>query len=64
MIEHRLYEIELYEKGELLERQILIMTPHDATIYRLKGYSVYDYTASLNMEPEYLEEACERNLTF
>jgi len=58
VIEHRLYEIERWEKGEILERQILIMTPHDATIYRLKGWSVFDYHDSLDMEPEQL---CEHN---
>lgn len=58
MIEHRLYGIERWDDSILLDRKILLMTPADATMYRLKGWSVFDFHDSLNMEPEQL---CEHN---
>jgi len=48
MIEHRLYSIERDEEGHLV-----LCTPKRATWYRLQGYEVFDFTESLDMEPEY-----------
>ena len=64
MIEHRLYSIEKWEQGKKTEDKLLLCSTRDATMYILKGYEVFDFHKSLNMEPEYLEESCERNLTF
>lgn len=55
MIEHRLYEMEKWKDGEIVERFVRLMPSIDATYYALKGYSVFDFTESLNMEPEYFE---------
>ena len=60
MIEHRLYDIEKWEQGKIVEQQILLCTPKCATMYALQGYTVFDYHESLDMEPEQL---CEHNQT-
>jgi hypothetical protein len=48
MIEHRLYSIERGKEGRLV-----LCTPKRATWYRLQGYEVFDFTESLDTEPEY-----------
>lgn len=55
MIEHRLYEIEKWKDGQIVERQIVLATPKRATWYALQGWEVFDYHKSLDMEPEYYE---------
>ena len=60
MIEHRLYDIEKWEQGKIVEQKILLCTPSRATMYALQGYTVFDYHESLDMEPEQL---CEHNQT-
>jgi len=55
MIEHRLYSIEKWNKNEKLEEKILLCSTRDAIIYALKGYEVFDFHESLEMEPEYYE---------
>jgi len=61
VIEHRLYDIELWRDGKVVERKLLLMPPSHATIYALKGYEVFDFHDRLEMEPEYLEKSCEHN---
>ena len=56
MIEHRLYDIEKWEQGKIVEQKILLCTPKCATMYALQGYTVFDYHQSLEMEPEQLCE--------
>ena len=58
MIEHRLYDIEKWEQGKIVEQKILLCTPKCATMYALQGYTVFDFHQSLEMEPEQL---CEHN---
>lgn len=53
MIEHRLYSIELPETH--FDR-IVLCPPPVATWYALKGYTIFDFTASLDMDPEYYEK--------
>ena len=60
MIEHRLYSIEKWEQGKIVEQKILLCTPKCATMYALQGYTVFDYHESLDMESEQL---CEHNQT-
>ena len=60
MIEHRLYDLEKWEQGKIVEQKILLCTPKCATMYALQGYTVFDYHESLDMEPEQL---CEHNQT-
>jgi len=60
MIEHRLYDIEKWEQGKIVEQKILLCTPKYATMYALQGYTVFDYHESLEMEPEQL---CEHSQT-
>ena len=60
MIEHRLYDIEKWEQGKIVEQKILLCTPKCATMYALQGYTVFDFHQSLDMEPEQL---CEHNQT-
>ena len=60
MIEHRLYDIEKWKQGKIVEQKILLCTPKCATMYALQGYTVFDYHESLDMEPEQL---CEHNQT-
>ena len=55
MIEHRLYSIEKWEQGKRTDEKLLLCTPKDATMYILKGYEVFDFHQSLDMEPEYYE---------
>lgn len=55
MIEHRLYSIEKYTHNSR-EEKLLLCTPKDATIYALQGWTVFDFTESLDMEPELLCE--------
>ena len=55
MIEHRLYELEKWKDGSIVERQIVLATPKHATWYTLQGWEVFDYHNSLDMEPEYYE---------
>ena len=50
MIEHRLYSIEKWEQGEQTYNKILLCTPKCATMYMLKGYKVFDFHESLEME--------------
>jgi hypothetical protein len=57
MIEHRLYEIEKWKDGQIVEIQTVLTTPKQATWYVLQGYEVFDYHESLGMEPEYYENA-------
>jgi hypothetical protein len=57
MIEHRLYEIEKWKDGQIVERQTVLTTPKQSTWYVLQGYEVFDYHESLGMEPEYYENA-------
>jgi hypothetical protein len=39
----------------------ILMQPHDVTVLRLRGVQVFDYTESLNMEPELVSrESCYR----
>ena len=60
MIEHRLYDIEKWEQGKIVEQKILLCTPKHATMYALQGYTVFDFHQSLEMEPEQL---CEHSQT-
>ena len=55
MIEHRLYEIEKWKDGQIVERQTVLTTPKRALWYTLQGYEVFDYHESLGMEPEYYD---------
>ena len=52
-IEHRLYGI-----GE----KIILCTPQYATMYALKGYTIFDFHESLDMKPEYYSEEIELDL--
>lgn len=63
MIEHRLYSIEKWEQGEQTENKILLCTPKCATMYVLKGYEVFDFHESLEMEPEQLCEHSHKILS-
>ena len=56
MIEHRLYDIEKWEQGKIVEQKILLCTPKCATIYALQGHEVFDFHQSLEIEPEQLCE--------
>jgi len=62
-IEHRMYGIEKWIGMSRVYNETKLMTPARATWYQLQGYEIFDYNNSLNMEPVYLEEQCERNLT-
>jgi hypothetical protein len=55
MHEHRLYAIEKWEGGKIVERHMLLCTPKDAIMYALRGYTVFDFHESLDMEPEFYE---------
>ena len=63
MIEHRLYSIERFvehprvKTAGRMEQKILLCTPKHATMYALQGYTVFDFHESLEMEPEYYENA-------
>jgi hypothetical protein len=63
MIEHRLYSIERFvehpriKTAGRVEQQLLLCTPKDATMYALQGCTVFDFHESLDMEPEYYENA-------
>ena len=59
MHEHRLYEIERWKNGKIIERQVLLCTPKRATMYRIQGWEVFDYHDSLGMEPEYFKKHAE-----
>ena len=48
LIEHRLYSFE-----QAREDRIVLTTPKRATWFALQGYRVFDFTESLEMEPEY-----------
>ena len=61
MIENRLYEIEKWKNGTIVERQIVLTTPKHATWYALQGWEVFDYHQSLEMEPEYYENVAITN---
>ena len=62
MIEHRMYSIERFveharvETAGYMEQKILLCTPAHATMYALQGWNVFDFTESLDMEPE---QRCE-----
>ena len=68
MIEHRLYSIERFEphsrvaSAGSVRDKLLIMTPKRATWYALQGYNIFDYSASLEMDPIYYEEEHERTM--
>ena len=64
MIEHRLYSIEKWVQGKK-EDKLLLCTPKDATMYILQGWTVFDFHESLDMEPEYYENAtrCDYSTT-
>ena len=68
MVEHRLYSIERFvehprvKTAGYIEEKLLLCTPACATMYALKGYTIFDYHRSLNMEPEYYSEAIEHEL--
>ena len=55
LYEHRLYEFEKWQDGSITDRLTVLSTPKQATWYALKGWTVFDFTASLDMEPEYYE---------
>ena len=55
MIEHRMYELEKWKNGKIVERHIVLATPKKATWYALQGWNVFDYHKNLDMEPEYYE---------
>ena len=61
MIEHRLYSIEKWRDGKKTEDKLLLCPPHDAIIYTLKGYEVFDFHESLGMEPEYYENTTRQH---
>lgn len=67
-IEHRLYSIERFvehnrvKTAGTVEEKLLLCTPACATMYALKGWTVFDYHMSLNIEPEYYNEAIEHEL--
>jgi len=67
MIEHRLYSIERFEphprvaSAGSVRDKMLIMTPKRATWYALQGYKIFDYSASLEMDPIYYDK--EHQLT-
>ena len=55
LYEHRLYEFEKWQGGKITDRITAIATPKQATWYALNGWTVFDFTASLDMEPDYYE---------
>jgi len=55
LYEHRLYEFEKWQGGKITDRLTALATPRHATWYALNGWTVFDFTASLDMEPEYYE---------
>lgn len=61
MIEHRLYSIERFiehprvKTAGQVEKTLLLCPVTDAIMYTLKGYEVFDFHESLDMEPEYYE---------
>ena len=67
-IEHRLYSIERFvehprvKTAGHIEEKLLLCTPAYATMYALKGYTVFDFHMSLNMEPENYSEVIEHEL--
>lgn len=68
MIEHRLYSIERFvehprvKTAGQIEEKLLLCTPQEATMYALKGYTVFDFHMSLDMEPEYYSEVINHEL--
>ena len=52
--EHRLYDIEKWKDGKIVERQMIFCTPAQATWHSLQGWAVFDMHESLNMESEWL----------
>ena len=68
MIEHRLYSVEKNEpnqhySGHQQQYDLVIMTPTRAAWYGLLGYTLFDLSESLAMEPEYYEQERELRLT-
>ena len=67
-IEHRLYSIERFvehprvKTAGHIEEKLLLCTPACATMYALKGYTVFDFHMSLDMESEYYSEAIQHEL--
>ena len=67
-IEHRLYSIERFvehprvKTAGHIEEKLLLCTPACATMYALKGYTVFDFHMSLDMDSEYYSEAIEHEL--
>ncbi len=63
MIEHRLYSIERFAEhprvktAGRVEGKLLLCTPKDATLYALQGWTIFDITESLGLEPHYYENA-------
>ena len=54
MIEARLYDLEKWKNGKIVERHTILTTPKKATWYALQGYYVFDMHESLNMDSEWL----------
>jgi hypothetical protein len=54
-IEHRLYDIELYQNYEVVDRKIILTTPERITWYALQGYQIFDYSQKLEMESEFFD---------
>ena len=50
MIPHKLY---------FVDEKLLLISEKDATLYILKGHTVFDLYESLDMEPEYYGEKHE-----
>lgn len=55
LYEHRLYEFEKWQDGNITDKLTVLATPKQATWYAVNGWAVFDFTASLDMEPEYYE---------
>lgn len=54
-IEHRLYDIELWQENNIVDRKIMLATPARITWYALQGYQIFDYSQKLEMEPEFFD---------
>lgn len=53
MIEHRLYGFERFT--DQVESKIMYCTPEHATMLALQGWTVFDFTESLDMDSEYYD---------
>ena len=61
-IEHRLYEIEKWSDNEIVERHLCLIPTSKTLWYNLKGYVVFDYNESLNIDSWYYDN--ENEFTF